>query len=683
MSLANLTETHKAKIGNYAGWQLDFLLEDPPKPRAAGGAGSGIGVPAPLAAVGAMLGVGSGETLTLSSRGYHAEIEAALEEGLSGGRYHMVIEGLTDADHGWLVKNFGGVKRLVAKLYIHWQDMGGIGGYLANLGGLTDAVGAVGRAEPDGKISDLIVTSVQRRLGARTYETEITATEKVFYNLRSTRIESVETDTKKETIDKVKAASGITIEFIEPKTTSEKASQKASDDAPAPTNERCSKVIDSIVKDLEQNVAGPSQVLIRDGRMIIGQRNVPYRTDTAAGTKPLVIDAETGLIEVSREAVDMGELAAEDNPKPKPKQFTLTLKGRPDLRPGELVTFKAPDDSGASALGIGMGEALAGGFAAPLLGGLAEQPDTVLYVASVLHRHSRNSGFYTIAKGTVYDDPKKPWQSLPEANKPQGTQKKTTVRSADPAIAAAVMWREMVDSRIASLRLLEAGEIWDFQAQPDTAEKTVGLSSTVSEGLVPDDGRAQAIETLDLPRPPLRRVRGVAYLTSFAWGYCGQVVPRYPGATVALGYRHGKLNDVLDLGGIWRGSLRPNAKPGDWWLTLPVDAKTAPGTDKKPPPAHHDGKVVNDLIDAEGQRIVETASFVVRVGKGSLPRAGATDQRPKMGDAAGEGITLEHKSSKARITIDKDGNITLSGKTISLVADDVDVKVKNKMKVHG
>ena len=62
--------------------------------------------------------------------------------------------------------------------------------------------------------------------------------------------------------------------------------------------------------------------------------------------------------------------------------------------------------------------------------------------------------------------------------------------------------------------------------------------------------------------------------------------------------------------------------------------------------------------------------------------AGTAKQRPERDDALEEGVTIEHKGSKARISIDKNGAIVLKGAKITLEADDIDVKVKNKMNVQ-
>ena len=190
---------------------------------------------------------------------------------------------------------------------------------------------------------------------------------------------------------------------------------------------------------------------------------------------------------------------------------------------------------------------------------------------------------------------------------------------------------------------------------------------------------------------------GVPYATPFAWGKCGLVLPRYPGMRVLSLYRHGLPEDPVEVGALWPAGQGPDAQPGDWWLSLPVGVpaqqRSAAGHDETPVP--HKGPVSNDLMDADGHRVIEVANLRVRIGPDGLTDAG-TRPPPAPDDTL---LSIEHSDGTTLVTIDSSGNVKVVAKgalrlqgdgitldagqgDIELTAKNVKVQVQNQMTVE-
>jgi hypothetical protein len=174
------------------------------------------------------------------------------------------------------------------------------------------------------------------------------------------------------------------------------------------------------------------------------------------------------------------------------------------------------------------------------------------------------------------------------------------------------------------------------------------------------------------------------YVTPFAWGPFGLVLPRYPGTRVMVSYHRGSVHDPVDMGALWRTSddaetsAPTNTEPGDWWLILPAGladaaASSATGTDAVPVPS--DAKASHDLIDAAGERFIEVKGFTIRsYGESRLKRPMDRPQPPE-GDKMRGGIQIEHVDSGAMIAIATDGTITIKA-TGELVLEGEGIKLK-------
>ncbi|WP_422740489.1 hypothetical protein ACN263_15320 [Micromonospora sp. WMMD729] len=263
-------------------------------------------------------------------------------------------------------------------------------------------------------------------------------------------------------------------------------------------------------------------------------------------------------------------------------------------------------------------------------------------------------------------------------------------------MAAAEAVRRAARAARGETRGLEIGEVRAVATNASGAVEPPAQTETVWEGLVRPDGRPNAARRLPVRRQQPAPLPGVTYLTPFAWGGCGLILPRYPGTRVALAYRNGAPDDPVEVGALWPTGHAPVSEPGDWWLSLPVGVASSSRSSiaDTVTPADHDGKVTHDLTDGDGNRVIELGELTVRVGRAQLNGRG---QRPARADEA-DSITIEHAAGGSSIVMKQDGSITItatqidldagngavniSGGTVNIAADDVDVQVSNAMNVH-
>jgi len=165
---------------------------------------------------------------------------------------------------------------------------------------------------------------------------------------------------------------------------------------------------------------------------------------------------------------------------------------------------------------------------------------------------------------------------------------------------------------------------------------------------------------------------------------------------VLVEHRDGRRDEPIDVGALWESGKAPESRAGDWWLILPVKPPADPPPDTGSPKDPTGGKVTHDLIDTDGDRVIELGTLTVRVGPETLGKTGTRPANP----AEHMHLTIEHPNSKSKVTIDEDGAITIesaktlaltgkegitidaSGQKITLNAADVEVNVDNAMEVQ-
>jgi hypothetical protein len=163
------------------------------------------------------------------------------------------------------------------------------------------------------------------------------------------------------------------------------------------------------------------------------------------------------------------------------------------------------------------------------------------------------------------------------------------------------------------------------------------------------------------------------YLTPFAFGRAGLVLPWYPGTRVAVAHRHGDVDDPIVMGALWPAGDAPASEPGDWWLILPAavplgDRQARADGDAEEPAAYTD-KSTDDLVDADGNRVIEVGELTVRVGRAALDAAGTRPQRADDHQA----VTIEHADGGSKIVMEASGQIRIEAAT-DLVIKAVNVK---------
>lgn len=653
----NTSQSAIRRVGNDAGWGLSFHRDDDK-------------------------GVVEKPVLVLTRESYFATIEASLAHGLRGGTFNFTVEGITD-EHYEKIARPGHGGPTVVRLYLYWRDTNSsVLGYLSNVAGLTDLTGGLvsGDTLPeDALVAELAIRSVKRQLGPRRYEAVISAEERVAKRMAA-KVKAPQTFEKfADMAEWMTSSVGVKLlpwdlDRIPKAPGDRQARQRIT----ASERQARTDVAEELGQRLEAAFGkyGRGMLLIRDGVLHVGPRWMPLD----GAEKPL--SAETGLFQIEAdEPAGTGETAR--------KRFRLTLKGRGDLKPGDIVTASLPPEEAkveapslAGAL-LGSLSALTsvGSLVSALTGGEGEAKK--LYVTGVTHRMGRTAGFVTAVQATQVDDDV--WDKPPDSA--EGASGTSPQEAADPAHRAAQMIHN-VASRAASIKFVgpEIGEVRAVTVRGTPADDPPPQTITVWRGLVESDGLGGDAFRLPVDRDSPAQVDAVPYATPFAFGKCGLVLPRYPGTRVVLVHRQGQSADPIDVGATWRGT-GPASEPGDWWLSLPAEwtGNAERLQDKEVPPDTYDGKVSNDLIDAKGHRVIEAGSLTITVGQESGPKAGT---RPTPAKKAT--VTISHASKGALLSIDENGAIVIKGKsikldatggTIEMNADDVNIKVKNKVDI--
>jgi hypothetical protein len=197
------------------------------------------------------------------------------------------------------------------------------------------------------------------------------------------------------------------------------------------------------------------------------------------------------------------------------------------------------------------------------------------------------------------------------------------------------------------------------------------------------DGFPGAVQRTAVTEDQHGELLRVPYVTPFAWGSYGMVLPRYPGTRVVLANAGGGPGDFVDVGAVWPRNAGPHAQPGDYWLALPVSIAQREHLQDPAKQLPDDGPATHDLIDGDGTRVIETSRFVLRVTDGLTQ----VPNRPQPGDDPAGSVVIESRSGQdisARIVLKDDGSVTITATSITFDTQgrgDIELKAKN-VKVH-
>ena len=554
--------------------------------------------------------------LAISSSDYYVQIEATLEEGFKGGTTTLTLEGLTD-EHYALIAADGPQKPEIIRLYLFWRDANtSVGAYFTNMLGVN--AGPSDAELKESLVAVLKIKKVDRRAGARTYDTVVTAQELALAWLSDRRVsEPITAENYSTALSQIGQKTGVPfatwgIDRATGRMTPDQGTAAGDEKVTLGRGLLYRAAVERIAGAIEGalNLYGRQMLLVRDGTVHVGKRPIPL----PEGAKPKRLSLATGLLETvpeGEEETDPYASSEVGGTEPKKRQrYRMTLKGRSDIKPGDVVAFDDPTPVLNQTV-PGLGAAIAGAFAGQFLPAMDDtfKKETLGYVTSVRHTLSRTAGFVTQlsllgidAVGDAAWDTRVSSASAPTTDKPSG--------SSDPAAAAAAQVKRVHATALEEFRTVEVGEVRAVNANASGAVEPPSQTETIWEGLVPTDRRANGARRLPIQRELPTPWQGIAYVSPFAWGKCGLVLPRYPGTRVVLAHRNGRADDKLDIGAVWESGHGPVSQPGDWWLSLPVvDGAPPSSIGDKETPKEHNGKVSQDLTDAAGNRWIEVGEL--------------------------------------------------------------------------
>jgi hypothetical protein len=436
---------------------------------------------------------------------------------------------------------------------------------------------------------------------------------------------------------------------------------------------------------------GRPMYLIRGGKIHAGPwRPIPHRDQESGGMMGAVQDlsgggsvkemnAAAGLLTVKETgtatALGADETAVGDM-QPERTTWELRAAGRQDIHPGDVLKFRKPSET----------EGLFGGFGLPSLPaglGGGEDQNVHLYVADVAHKLSRSDGWLTTVTGVeVGEGGSDAWDEV-QTREGELPEDGDEGEAGTPAGRVARSLGRRINHAFATRPVSAIGEV---RAHVTETTESMGVvqaaaqTTTVLRGILDLGGPRQArLDDIDRARNDLQS--NVPYLTSFAWGGFGQVLPRYPGMRVMMLNHRSRDTDPVEIGALWQTpdaqtSRTPaNTQPGDWWLILPAYGDSTPpgpasGTDPvAPDPAL---KASHDLIAASGERVVEVNGFTIRSFDAASMNGPADRPQGATADADKGGILIEQVDGGSSIRMLKDGTVEIvAGGDLSLTGNNI------------
>ena len=183
---------------------------------------------------------------------------------------------------------------------------------------------------------------------------------------------------------------------------------------------------------------------------------------------------------------------------------------------------------------------------------------------------------------------------------------------------------------------VDIGDVNAYTAGTHTATLDLGYNST------PDMASPTVQAKLNGQPVPLND-KPIA--SPFAFNNCGLVVPVYPKMRSLLVHGWNEPEDAVIGGFVWTAEMTPPPnQTGDWWLCLPTQFDG----DGKPT-----RNTVDDLIQQDGQRVIQVKGLKITIGSGLLNSVGS---RPTPG--SDESLTIEADDNQTKLTF-KAGQIEM------------------------
>jgi hypothetical protein len=619
-----------SKVGFDADWVLTFLRETAGEPDHAN------------------------QPVTISRSQYGGEVRLDTAASFRAGTFEIKIDGLSDADFCTLVHP-GSPYRLV-QIELGWRDLGS--GLLAPFASLAAMVRQSGNHPQRSLVMVGRIHEARRVTGEFRYVTEFSGVDYRFHKLSCTKSPGLQLKEQQPINQYVKQlCDGIIPATLHP---DEKGGPIVEAAIDLKSDETVAEALQRLARSAHPD--GPAReipMFLRSDGLHFGAWTAP-----AAGSASHELNLATGLV-ASKPVAERPASQCDVDPF-KPSQglkYRLTLLGRADIQLGDLAKLEPQEEDVSSTVASSrlgpLGDAVQG--VASLFSGRGGPPRYKDFrVVGVTHKLDPSHGFAT--ELVVEPQPEK--HTTEDSGAAQAREPEEAHRA-----AAAIVAKRRLDAQLLDVGLVNAQRVKDSGATLQRVDVQEGLVATAS------GNAAVRADRSDTPTP----LRNKPYLTPFAFGQAGLVIPHYPGMRVAMLHLQGLAQQGMVAGCLWKEGQEPEAEYGDWWLCLPTGVDPAVSVDdsrKVDPPK---GKGSHDLIDAHGGRTINLRGLKVTIGQTLMPEVG---ERPKA--ASRDRLEIEHEKSHARIAIDKDGNIEIATEgTLTLRAKRIDAIVQDVMEVKG
>jgi len=613
-------------------------------------------------------------TITLSRQQYFAQIKVEWQAMLRGATFEVIVDGLSDEDYHKIV----GGPYVFVKVLLGWRDLGS--GGAAPFGDIAKML----TGGQEGNYVEVIhgrLTGFERLQGTFRYRTRLAGVDYRFHKLRCTAATQPDAhpgDPAGRYAELLCQQAGVPV-VVHPRG---QPGQPIDEVITIPEDSK----VDAALRYIARKAHGGAPdrqipMFLRTDGMHFGPWTAPVVLDPPQGeTKRL--ELKKGLVE-SKPVVDPNPDACTFDPLQPPPvlRFEVTLRGRADIALGDKVELEVdvptpgdlPATTSESVLG-GLGDMVAG--IADAFGVSPEPEYTPFRVISVRHELDRGKGFVTTLRiERQEDDAATTAEGTAVGTEPaQVEQTRALDEAARTAIALAAQAREARRE----VRLVDIGQVSSQWVQPteDAGHAVAAQRVDIQEGLQPD-GAGNA--TVRAPRREVpTQLFNKPYLTPFAFGGAGLVVPHYPGARVVDVHYREDVSQTIVAGCLWDDGAEPSSEFGDWWLSLPTQVDTPEGIDDSRDAVAPSGPASHDLIALSGTRAVHVRGLRISVGEGKLPDVGTRPDAVKTDE-----VLIEHKSG-AKVHIDAEGNITLQAagqKELTLKAKKITLDVDDSVEV--
>lgn len=632
--------TDPALVGFDAGWKIEL--------RAAGADG------APT----------DNGMISISRNDYAATVKVERTASFRAPSFDIVIDGLSDQHHNLIV----GTPHVFVKILLGWRDIGGgAAAPFKDVGALFSGSGG-----PDGNYREVIhgrLHSYERLHGEFRYRTHLTGIDRHFHRMRYTTAKAPEVRPGDPVIRYAELlAQQVSVPIIKHPPIG--PYEPIDEVIEIPAKARITQALQQIARAAHGGDVG-RQVPLYMG--IDGLHVGPWAApSTANHMETKRIEMRNGLVEVKPVVANDPNDCVDPFGVPTILRFDLMLRGRADLEVGNLVELEVdvpspgtlPPTIASSVLG-GVGDVVSG--VASAFGRPPEPRYTSFRIVSVKHELDRARGFVTSARVE---------RQRADEGDATGAEAEPHTRVLDEAARTAVVLAAQSRAERHELLTLDVAHIVAQSSYvQDIDGRTFGPQRLELNSGLTRSGQSNAGVT-DAAATIPTRLFNKPYLTPFAFGQTGLIIPHYPGTRVVdLHYRDDVRNAIV-AGCIWPDGTEPRSKYGDYWLSLPIGYHPAERDDTPSDAAPPSGPAVHDLIDIDGGRALHVRGFRISIGEGKLVDAGS---RPT--NAASDELLIEHKSG-ARIRIDAEGNITISTtKDLTIDARKITMNVTDKVEV--